>query len=212
MPPKRDKKKKAEEGAPPSPSTGAIADQAQEPAEEKIDGKQLWMASDALQKTTAMRNFFQLERDKINAFWEITKREIETVKAELRSKERQKSEMYERHQVEMKVYKQKIRHVLYEQQVQIANMRMEAERTLKNKQEEHREKESDLQNDIRDLKISKREQELLQRDLKSSTVERHDREITDQLKDFERQMKELHLKYDRKIRQLREGHGNSPQR
>ena len=32
------------------------------------------------------RNFFQLERDKIHTFWEITRRQLEERKAELRNK------------------------------------------------------------------------------------------------------------------------------
>jgi hypothetical protein len=180
------------------------AEVAPEAEAEKIDVKQLWMATDALQKAKAMRNYFQLEKDKINAFWEISKRELEAVRAELRNKEREKAEMYERHQVELKVYKQKMRHVLYEQKVQVANFKLESERTLKNKQEEHREKENDLHRDIRDMKLLLREQDLLHRDARATLKEQHDKEITDQLHDAERSMKELHLKYDKKIKSLRE--------
>ena len=45
-------------------------------------------------------------QDKINAFWEITKKELDDRKAELRNKDREMEEMEERHQVEIKVYKQ----------------------------------------------------------------------------------------------------------
>ena len=206
MPPKK-------EGAPPAPAAdasaaatgaGVAAVAVLPPVEEKVDGKQLWMATDALQKAKAMRNYFQLERDKITAFWEISKRELEATKSELRQKDREKAEKFERHQVEVKVYKQKMRHVLYENQVQLAQMKMEAERTLKNKQEEHREKEDDLRRDCRSLKVVGREQQLLERDMAAALVEQHDRHITDQQREFERQQKEMHLKYEKKIKSLRE--------
>ena len=48
------------------------------------------------------RNYFQLERDKINTFWEISKKELEDRKAELRNKDREMEELEERHQVEIK--------------------------------------------------------------------------------------------------------------
>ena len=35
------------------------------------------------------RNYFQLERDKVSTFWEITKRQLEEKKAELRNKDRE---------------------------------------------------------------------------------------------------------------------------
>lgn len=174
------------------------------PPPETVDGKELWMATDALSKTKAMRNLFQLERDKLSAFWEITKREIETVHADIRNKEREKAELEERHQVELKVRKQQMKHLLYEQQVQIAQLKLECERKLKAKEDEHREVEDDLRRDRRDLGIIRREQDLLQREMKRALQEQHDKETTESTKDFERQMKELHLKYEHRIRTLRE--------
>lgn len=49
------------------------------------------------------RNYFQLERDKIHTFWEITKRQLEERKSELRNKDREMEDAEERHQVEIKV-------------------------------------------------------------------------------------------------------------
>lgn len=42
-------------------------------------------------------------QDKINAFWEILKKDLDDRKAELRNKDREMEEMEERHQVEIKV-------------------------------------------------------------------------------------------------------------
>ena len=42
-------------------------------------------------------------QDKINAFWEITKKDLEDAKAALRNKDREMEELEERHQVEIKV-------------------------------------------------------------------------------------------------------------
>ena len=50
------------------------------------------------------RNFFQLERDKVNSFWEITKVQLDESKATVRNKERELEDAEERHQVEIKVH------------------------------------------------------------------------------------------------------------
>ena len=42
-------------------------------------------------------------QDKISAFWEISKKDLEDKKAELLNKDREMEEMEERHQVEIKV-------------------------------------------------------------------------------------------------------------
>lgn len=49
------------------------------------------------------RNYFQLERDKIHTFWEITKRQLEEKKADLRNREREMEEAEESHQTEIRV-------------------------------------------------------------------------------------------------------------
>jgi growth arrest-specific protein 8 len=45
----------------------------------------------------------QWVQDKINAFWEITKKELDDKRADLRNKDREMEELEERHQVEIKV-------------------------------------------------------------------------------------------------------------
>jgi hypothetical protein len=57
-----------------------------------------------LEREREERNYFQLERDKVNTFWEITKRQLEEKKAELRNKDREMEDSEERHQIEIKVY------------------------------------------------------------------------------------------------------------
>lgn len=49
------------------------------------------------------RNYFQLERDKIHTFWEITERQLEEVKAELKNLDKDLEEDEGCHQVEIKV-------------------------------------------------------------------------------------------------------------
>lgn len=49
------------------------------------------------------KSYFQLERDKIRAFWEICKRHLEETRAELRNREREGEEAEERHRVEITV-------------------------------------------------------------------------------------------------------------
>jgi hypothetical protein len=59
----------------------------------------------------------------VNTFWEITKKQLEEKKAELRNRDREMEEAEERHQVEIKVYKQKVKHLLYEHQNNITELK-----------------------------------------------------------------------------------------
>uniref|UniRef100_A0A9L0S6J6 Dynein regulatory complex subunit 4 n=1 Tax=Equus caballus TaxID=9796 RepID=A0A9L0S6J6_HORSE len=106
------------------------------------------------------RNYFQLERDKIHTFWEITRRQLEEKKAELRNKDREMEEAEERHQVEIKVYKQKVKHLLYEHQNNLTEMKAEGTVVMKLAQKEHCAQEDMLRKDMRALKVELKEQEL----------------------------------------------------
>ena len=159
---------------------------------------------DGLKKQMEERNYFQLERDKINTFWEITKKELEEKKAELRNKDREMEEMEERHQVEIKVYKQKVKHLLYEHQNSIAQLKTDLEMATKLLQDEHRVREKELKDDKRSLKLELKELELSHEDFVRNLKESHDKQITHLRGEFEQQAKELQGKYDKKMKNLRE--------
>ncbi|XP_022535228.2 dynein regulatory complex subunit 4 [Astyanax mexicanus] len=150
------------------------------------------------------RNYFQLERDKIHTFWEITKRQLEEKKADLRNRDREMEEAEERHQVEIKVYKQKVKHLLYEQQNSIAELKTEGVVTTKLLQKEHADLENDLRKGIRNLKVDIKEQELSSENLIKSLKLKHDEEITKIRNDFERQVREIEAKYEKKMLALRQ--------
>merc|ERR1711936_354954 len=92
---------------------------------------------DELDREREERNYFQLERDKISTFWEITRRQLEQSKAQLRNKDREMEDAEERHQVEIKVYKQKVKHLLYENQNNISELKAEGSVALKQAQDGH---------------------------------------------------------------------------
>nr|XP_019596112.1 PREDICTED: growth arrest-specific protein 8 isoform X2 [Rhinolophus sinicus]XP_019596113.1 PREDICTED: growth arrest-specific protein 8 isoform X3 [Rhinolophus sinicus] len=150
------------------------------------------------------RNYFQLERDKIHTFWEITRRQLEEKKAELRNKDREMEEAEERHQVEIKVYKQKVKHLLYEHQSNLTEMKAEGTVAMTLAQKEHRAQEGTLRRDTRALKVELKEQELANEVAVKNLRLKHTEEITKMRNDFERQVREIEVKYDKKMKMLRD--------
>lgn len=150
------------------------------------------------------RNYFQLERDKIHTFWEITRRQLEEKKAELRNKDREMEEAEERHQVEIKVYKQKVKHLLYEHQNSLTEVKAEGTVAMKLAQKEHRTQEGVLRKDMRALKVELKEQELASEVVAKNLRLKHTEEITKMRNDFERQVREIEAKYDKKMKMLRD--------
>ncbi|XP_033929705.1 dynein regulatory complex subunit 4-like [Melopsittacus undulatus] len=68
-------------------------------------------------------NYFQLEHDMMHTLWEITCWQLEEKRAELCNKD---WEVEEQHQVEIKVYKQKVKHLLYKHQENLTELTAES--------------------------------------------------------------------------------------
>ncbi|XP_071764081.1 dynein regulatory complex subunit 4-like [Centroberyx gerrardi] len=154
------------------------------------------------------RNYFQLERDKIHTFWEITKRHLEESKAELRNRDREIEEAEERHQVEIKVYKQKMKHLLCEHQNTISELKAEGVVSTKLMQNEHAGLENELRKGMRALKVDFKEQELSNENLVKEFKLRHDEELTKTRNFLQRQVREIEAKYKEKMHLLRQEQEN----
>ncbi|XP_005653267.2 growth arrest-specific protein 8 isoform X3 [Sus scrofa] len=198
MAPKRKGKKGKARG---TPTVDGLApeDMSKEQVEEHVG-----RIREELDREREERNYFQLERDKIHTFWEITRRQLEEKKAELRNKDREMEEAEERHQVEIKVYKQKVKHLLYEHQNSLTEMKAEGTVVMKLAQKEHRTQEGALRRDMRALKVELKEQELANEVAVKNLRLKHTEEITKMRNDFERQVREIEAKYDKKMKMLRD--------
>lgn len=205
MPPKKKSGKKKGKKKSAKSKTPTIVDgiSTEEMSKEQLE-EHIVRLREELDREREERNYFQLERDKVNTFWEITKRQLEEKKAELRNKDREMEEAEERHQVEIKVYKQKVKHLLYEHQNNIAELKAESAVSLKLAQDEHKNNEQDLRKDKRSLKVELKEQELSHEDVVKNLKKGHDEHVTKLRQDFERQVKEIESKYDKKMKALRE--------
>ncbi|XP_074769423.1 dynein regulatory complex subunit 4 isoform X3 [Athene noctua] len=166
--------------------------------------KHIMRLREELDREREERNYFQLERDKIHTFWEITRRQLEEKRAELRNKDREMEEAEERHQVEIKVYKQKVKHLLYEHQENLTELKAEGTLSMKRAEEDHWAQEMDLRKEMRSLKVELKKQELASEVVVKNTRLEQEQEITRLRKDFERQVKEIEAKYTKKMQALRD--------
>ncbi|XP_063697687.1 dynein regulatory complex subunit 4 [Culicoides brevitarsis] len=105
------------------------------------------------------RNFFQLERDKLRTFWEITRNQLDEARTTIRNKEREVEEAQERADIETKNVMQQMKHLQYENQTKIGEMRAEMMTQLKMAQEDHTLQERELLGDKREFRRQLREKE-----------------------------------------------------
>ena len=203
MPPKKGKKKGKKKSAKPKTPTVIDGMSTEEMSKEQLE-EHIGRLREELDREREERNYFQLERDKVNTFWEITKRQLDETRAELRNKDREMEDAEERHQIEIKVYKQKVKHLLYEHQNNITELKTESSIALKRAQEEHRLQESELRKDKRSLKVANKEQELAHEDADKDLRMKNDEYVTRLREDFEREAREIEAKYEKKMKVLRD--------
>ena len=72
------------------------------------------MLQQQLEKSSADRNWTQLERDTVQTFYDVTREEVRELEMSIAAKDRQMEVMEENHMVEVKVYVQKVKHLEYE--------------------------------------------------------------------------------------------------
>lgn len=121
------------------------------------------MKSARMAEEAALAQFYE-EKERMNALWVAAKAETEESKAKLRAKEREKEEKSEEMAVEVKVLKQRIKHLPFEHQAEATAAKTEGIVGLKMSQEGHRESELEVKGDRRDLKAVLREMELSHED------------------------------------------------
>ncbi|MEQ2311774.1 hypothetical protein AMECASPLE_024097 [Ameca splendens] len=97
-----------------------------------------------LEREREERNYFQLERDKIHSFRKVTDRKLEVVKAELKNVDKAIEDDEAHHQLEIKVFKQKMKHLLCEHQNTIAELKADHLTSAEVRQKNQHELEAEL--------------------------------------------------------------------
>lgn len=149
------------------------------------------------------RNYFQLERDKIRTFWEITRQQLEEAKAELRNRERATEEAQEENEQLLETEKQRIKHLKYEQQALSAALRAENLVALKAAKEEHAEQELELLNDKRSLRKEMKEKQLAAQDELRRAKLCHAEELSKTRAEFEERAMQIEDKADKKLQETK---------
>ncbi|XP_042371027.1 dynein regulatory complex subunit 4-like, partial [Plectropomus leopardus] len=150
------------------------------------------------------RSYFQLERDKIQAFWENCKRTVEETKARIRNRHREREEAEERHRVEITEYKQKMRHVLFEHDNTAFEQKMDGLASTSLIQNQHAQAELGLRRDARGLQANFRDKKLENENLIKELNLKHQVELIELINDHDRRVRDMELKYHKQMQSMTE--------
>lgn len=146
---------------------------------------------------------YSCERERINYFWIISKKQLEEKRAELSNKEREKEEIQNRHDIELKQKKQMIKHVRFQNLDQLTDLKIKQEIQLKSEEDRHRIEARQLKADSRALKVQEKEQEIRNEDYVRVMQKDYDKKLTLLRQEYERMANEISKHYQHKMKLMR---------
>ncbi|OON13579.1 hypothetical protein X801_10647 [Opisthorchis viverrini] len=150
------------------------------------------------------RNLATLEKEKIINFWELTKKQLDDSRAVLAKKEREIEDADERHQLEMKIYRQKLKHLMFEQNAKESEAKKEAIQGLSNEKDEARAEIRAIRNENYALKAKLRQQQVQSEEAVKMLKRQHELDLAHIRQDFSRQIEEIEARAAKQMNMLRE--------
>ncbi|XP_013887524.1 growth arrest-specific protein 8, partial [Austrofundulus limnaeus] len=150
------------------------------------------------------RSYFQLERDKIRAFWEVSKRDLEESEAQLRNRVRERDEAEERHRVEITVYKQKLKQVLSEEHDTVSEMKMDALSSSSLVQNQNTESQVRLHRDVQNLQADYRDKKIQEDRSIKELKQMQQVELMKMSREYERRLREVEQRFHHRMQTLTE--------
>ena len=116
---------------------------------------------------------------------------------------RELEETEERHQMEVKIYKQKVKHLLYEQENHLAGLKAENMLSLKVAREEHQRQEQQHLNDKQRLTDQLYEKDRQYQEMIRDTKATQSEEVERMREHFEERVREMEKRYSTRVSTLR---------
>jgi growth arrest-specific protein 8 len=152
-----------------------------------------------LGKKQLERNYVQLERDTINQFFEITKREREELELQILTKDREMEQLEENHRVEVRVYVQKVKHLEYEHKNSSKKVKRDGESSLEDEHEASVRREVELKRLKKSLKLELTERELANEFQIAEWKQKHAKNLGKLREEFNHNIELLEGKYQDKL-------------
>lgn len=175
------------------------------PVDPSVDLRAMQVVSERLAKAKNLRNIYQLERDQLQRMYDVSRAELEKHRTDLLNAEAELEEMEASHQVELKVYRQKIRHLRFEHSLLLDEIKSKADEEIVESTEAHQANLEELRREKQELRTAwDSSAEQFELDFKHLRDE-HAHTIKYTKKDsHELQLQRTRQKYEEKIAVLKE--------
>lgn len=160
------------------------------------------MLRQQLEKSMLDRNYVQLERDSIQQYFDITRREVRELELAVAAKDREMGLLEDNHRVELRVYQQKVKHLEYEHKNNIKGIVGDGSNLLEAEQQTNESKERELLRAKEQLKFEQMEMELVNTSKVAEIRQQHDKQLAKLRQQFDDGLNELCTRCESRLRQL----------
>lgn len=160
------------------------------------------MLKQQLEKSMLDRNYVQLERDAIQQYFDITRREVRELELAVAAKDREMELLEDNHRVELRVYQQKVKHLEYEHKNNIKTISKDGVSLLDDEQGLNVTRERDLLRMKEQLKFEKMEMELVNASKVAEIRQQHEKQLVKLRQQFDDGLSELGVRCENRLKQL----------
>ena len=203
MPKKKDNKKaKAEESGDAAASGATLENMERTDSEKRMaiecrELKQKYFMEERL------LNEFQQHVVKVESMLMMEKQKSFEIKDRIRDKLREKQELNDKQEYELKVYQEKVKHLLSEHELLITDLRIECEEILKTSENVDRDEQFHLQSNIRSLLIKQKENLLKHNELLNEYKILNNKNTMILREEYTVKIGNLYNKYNEKFAEIR---------
>ena len=160
------------------------------------------MLRQQLEKAMLDRNYVQLERDAIQQYFDITRREVRELELSISARDREMELLQDNHRVELRVYQQKVKHLEYEHRNSIKSIIQDGTGLLEVEQSAHEDKERELLRVKEQLKFAQMELEIVNTTKVAEVRLQHEKQLIKLRQQFEDGLNELTTRCEARLRLL----------
>eukprot|EP00472_Partenskyella_glossopodia_P008329 CAMPEP_0197539952 /NCGR_PEP_ID=MMETSP1318-20131121/64296_1 /TAXON_ID=552666 /ORGANISM="Partenskyella glossopodia, Strain RCC365" /LENGTH=461 /DNA_ID=CAMNT_0043098807 /DNA_START=108 /DNA_END=1493 /DNA_ORIENTATION=+ len=153
--------------------------------------KELYECMLELNHEEALVNEYLLQKQRLNNFWELSKKRRQNLKRDERATYRKMLNLEEKQRFEMKIYKEKIKHLLHEQQAVVVDEKIDAQRRLKLEQNKQRNANHIENQNMRMVKVAKKTSEFNVHNFLNRQQLEHQKKVMELREEFEHKQNEL---------------------
>ncbi|XP_064090287.1 dynein regulatory complex subunit 4-like [Macrobrachium nipponense] len=127
-------------------------------SKEQLEGHVIRLRNE-LEREREERNYVQTELERVQRLWQVAAESLENLRSELRHKDVEIADAEEKHQQEINVYQQKMKHLMFTHENTLTQLQVESEQALLNLHQDSVTEENRIAQEREDLRTQLRETE-----------------------------------------------------